>query len=124
MKNRKIIIVFIVAFFCLYIQGKAQSKCDSIFTIKVYDSSSHKPLKSVWIHLHYGGRYSRAGKTNRKGIVKFILPIKLDFKNKVYLFKASLFGWEIKRDIQLMLDCNCEQKVYIVRWAKDKKLER
>ena len=114
-------VIFILLSVCSFLSltSKAQSKCDSVMVIKVYDSASHKPLRRVFIDLSYGGRYSRASRTNRRGIARlnFSSSDKLDLKNKAYEFKVFLVGYDYKKHIPLSLDCNCVQKVYLRKWT-------
>ncbi len=106
--------------FCLFVvtQLAAQRKCDSIFTIKVYDSLTHKPLQYATIKFDKFDKYQLiVAPTNKKGRATIYLPQKIN-ADKIYLFNAAQSGYDNKDNIPLNLDCHCKQKVYLRRWDK------
>lgn len=108
----------LTSIFCLTIvtQAAAQRKCDSIFTIRVYDSLTHKPLQYATVEFDkFDKNQLVVAPTNKKGQAKFYLPQRMD-PNKTYLFKVAQSGYDNKGNITLQLDRHCRQKVYLRRW--------
>lgn len=118
--NKNYLVLLVITFNFLVIRSIAQSKCDSVFTIKVYDSASNKRLKDVRVRVDTEkGLYG--GYTNKRGIATYHLKDgnKLDLAHKQYLFKVYSYGYNYKEKIPLVLDCNCVQKVYLRRWTQE-----
>ncbi len=106
--------------FCLFVvtQLAAQRKCDSVFTIRVYDSITHKPLQYATVQFDKFDKHQLiVAPTNKKGRATIYLPQKID-SNKIYLFKVAQSGYDNKENIPLNPDCRCKQKVYLRHWDK------